>query len=122
EFEQDGKTVRMPASRLMRHLETKKEMPATTWIFCGSRVMDDGNYAADITGYIISVVNFDLTVIDVPDLRSNADETLEWETNMDVAPPEGAAVTLIIEPAGEGAAAEEQPAAAAPAEAPIDVV
>lgn len=122
EFEQNGKTVHMPATRLMRHLRTRKEMPATTWIFCGSRVMDDGNYAADVTGYITSVVNFDLTVIDVPDLRSNANETLEWETNTDVAPPEGAAVTLIIEPAGNDAAAEDTPAAAAPADAPIDVV
>ncbi len=123
EFERDGKTVHLPAHRLMRHLETKKEMPATTWIFCGSRIMEDGEYAADITGYIISVVNFDLTVIDVPDLRSSANEFLEWETNLDIAPPAGTPVTLIIEPAGEEAAPQPaQKQESAPADAPIDVV
>jgi len=123
EFERDGKTVRMPASRLMRHLETKREMPATTWIFCGSRIMDDGNYAADVTGYIVSVVNFDLTVIDVPDLRSNANETLEWETNLELCPPEGTAVTMIIRPAGAAPATQPaQAAGAAEGPAPIDVV
>lgn len=123
EFARDGKTVRMPANRLMRHFQTKKEMPATTWIFCGSRIMDDGGYAADITGYIISVVNFDLTVIDVPDLRSNANETLEWETNMDVAPPEGTPVTMIIEPAGAAPAAPQPEAQATTGQdAAIDVV
>ncbi len=57
----------------------KKPMPPLSWVFVGSRVMDDGVYAADATGYIISVVNFDLTVIDIPDLASNANESLDWE-------------------------------------------
>jgi biopolymer transport protein ExbD len=101
EFEKDGKKVSHPAYKLMRAIRTKEPMPAMTWIFAGSRVMPDGNYAADVTGYLVSIVNFDLTVIDVPALVSNANETLEWETNLDLMPEAGAAVTLIIEPAGE---------------------
>lgn len=120
EWQRDGQTHRIPAYRLMRHLETKKEMPATTWIFAGSRVMDDGNYAADVTGYLVSVVNFDLTVIDVPDLRSNANETLDWEVNTDICPPRGTPVTLIIEPAG--APTSRAGAAAGQVEGPIDAV
>ena len=38
--------------------------------------MDDGVYAADVTGYIVSIVNFDLSLIDVPALARNANETL----------------------------------------------
>src|SRR5688500_12353993 len=104
EFEKGGKRVALPAYKLMRSVKTKEPMPALTWIFAGSRVMDDGNYAADVTGYLVSIVNFDLTVIDVPALASNANEALEWETNLDEMPEAGAAVTMVIEPAGEAVA------------------
>ena len=45
----------------MRDLHTRKEMKPMSWIYAGSRVMPDGTFAADATGYVISVVNFDLT-------------------------------------------------------------
>ena len=103
EWEKDGKTVTVPAHRMMRDLKTKKEMPETSWIFAGSRTVRDGddnpNYAADVTGYIVSIVNFDLTLIDVPELASNSNETLEWECNRDLVPPRGTKVTMILEPA-----------------------
>ena len=96
----DGKTVHVPAYRMMRNQKTKKPMPPMTWIFAGSRVMEDGKYAADSTGYIVSVVNFDLTVIDIPELASSSNETLEWEYDPDVVPAKGTKVWMIIEPAG----------------------
>jgi biopolymer transport protein ExbD len=99
-YQRDGKTVQMPAYRLMRDIKSKQEMPSLTWIFAGSRVMENGIYAADQTGYLVSVVNFDLTVIDIPKLASSANETLEWETNTDRMPPAGTPITLIITPAG----------------------
>jgi hypothetical protein len=97
----DGKRVRVPANRMMRGVKSKTPMPPTTWIFAGSRMMDDGKYAADTTGYLVSVVNFDLTVIDLPELHSNANETLEWEYNPDVVPAKGTKVWMILEPAGD---------------------
>lgn len=97
----DGKRVRVPAYKMMRGVKSKAPMPPTTWIFAGSRVMDDGKYAADTTGYLVSVVNFDLTVIDLPELHSNANETLEWEYNPDVVPQKGTKVWMILEPAGD---------------------
>ena len=120
EFEKDGKKVSLPAYKLMRSVKTKQPMPALTWIFAGSRVMDDGNYAADVTGYLVSIVNFDLTVIDVPALASNANEMLEWETNLAEVPAAGAAVTMVIEPAGQEVAPPPPPQQAGAA-APIDV-
>jgi hypothetical protein len=93
--------VRIPAYRMMRNVKSKKDMPAMTWIFAGSRVMEDNKYAADTTGYLVSVVNFDLTVIDIPELASSANETLEWEINPDTCPPKGTRVTMVIEPAGD---------------------
>ncbi len=116
EYQKDGKTVSIPAYRMIRNADTKKTPDAFTWIFTGSRVMDDGTYAADTTGYIISLVNFDLTMVDVPDLASNDNETLEWEYNPDTVPKMGTKVTMVIEPAGKAMEANPsgKPADAAP--------
>jgi hypothetical protein len=100
EFEKDGKTVTYPANRWLRDVKSHKECPTFTWVFTGSRVMPDGKFAADVTGYVASVVNFDLTLIDIPDLASSANESLEWERNPDLMPKTGTRVWMIIEPTG----------------------
>jgi hypothetical protein len=129
EYQKDGKTVSDPAWRWMRDVHTKKTAPPFTWVFCGSRTLPDGKYAADMTGYLISVVNFDLTVVDVPQLASSSNETLEWERDPDVTPKGGTPLWMIIEPVGnhpaESGKPTTQPAAparsgAAPVESPIN--
>jgi hypothetical protein len=116
--DKNGKPQSMPASRLMRSIHDKKPQPTHTWIFAGSKVMPDGNFAADVTGYTVSVVNFELSLIDIPDLASNANETLEWEIDKSIAPPAGTAVTMIIEPV---AAPATKPAPAATESSSIDI-
>jgi len=102
EFVRDGKTVVIPASRLMRAVKDKTAMPADVrWVFVGAPTLDDGEYSADVTGYLITVVNFEHTVVDIPQLRSSKNESLEWEINPETAPKRGTKVTLIIEPAEE---------------------
>src|SRR3954469_13881419 len=81
EWEKDGKTVSYPAYRLIRDIKTKKEPRAFTWIFAGSRMTPNNTYGADDTGYTITLVNFDYALIDVPELASSSNETLEWERN-----------------------------------------
>lgn len=99
-FLRNGQTVTVPAGRLMRDLRDGKPMPDRPFVFTGSRVLEDGRYAADVTGYVVSVVNFDLSPIDVPRVASNANDLLEWQTNPEVAPEMGARVTMILEPVG----------------------
>jgi hypothetical protein len=124
EYQKEGKTLSVPAWKWMRDVKTKKPAPPFTWVFTGSRVMPDGKYAADVTGYLVSIVNFDLTVIDIPQLASSSNDLLEWERNPDTTPKAGSPVTMVIEPAGadHGNAAAEvaaapstQPAHTAPA-------
>jgi hypothetical protein len=79
----------------MRDIKTHAAMPRSPWIFAGSRVVN-GTYTADVTGYLLTVVNFDWSVMDVPALRSNSDATLQWERNPNISPPLGTPVTLII--------------------------
>jgi hypothetical protein len=110
EYEKDGKTFNYPASRWLRDIKTKKSPGVFTWVFAGSRVMPDGKFAADITGYVVSIVNFDLTLIDIPELKSSANETLEFERNPDLMPKTGTKVWMILEPLG-GKEAKPEPGA-----------
>jgi hypothetical protein len=121
-IDKNGKSIHVPAYRMMRNVKTKKPMQAMTWIFAGSRVMEDGKYAADTTGYIVSVVNFDLTVIDIPELASSANETLEWEYNPDLVPTKGTKVWMIIEPAGKDATKPAADKIKADGGGPLDVL
>lgn len=100
EYEKDGKTVSVPSWKWMRDVKTKKPAPPFTWVFTGSRVLPDGKYAADMTGYLVSIVNFDLTVVDIPKLASSSNDLLEWERNPDTTPKAGTKVTMVIEPVG----------------------
>lgn len=119
EFDKDGKHVSLPAYKLMRDVRTKQAMPSQQWIFTGSRTMPDGAYAADLTGYFVSIVNFELTPIDIPQLASSANETLEWEADNDQLPALGSPVTMLIEPAGAFAVAADAEPATKPAAPPI---
>lgn len=92
----EGRTVRKPADRLVRPLRREGPTAPLRWVFAGSRVMEDGVYAADVTGYVVSLVNFELSPIDVPQLASSSNDLLEWEINPDEMPPRGSAVTLIL--------------------------
>jgi hypothetical protein len=103
EYDKDGKHYSLPAYKLMRDLKTRQSMPPQTWIFAGSRLLEDGTYGANPTGYVVSIVNFELTLLDVPRLASSANETLEWETALDLMPPLGSPMTMIIEPLDKGA-------------------
>ena len=99
EFVRDGKTITIPASRLMRSVKDKSAMPDVQWVFVGAPTLEDGEYSADVTGYLVTVVNFEHTVIDIPELKSNKNESLEWEINPQVMPKRNTPVWLIIEPA-----------------------
>lgn len=123
EYEKDGKTVSVPSWKWMRDVKTKKPAPPFTWVFTGSRVLPDGKYAADMTGYLVSIVNFDLTVVDIPKLASSSNDLLEWERNPDTTPKAGTKVTMVIEPVGAetakgGGGTAGAPPLAAPAAAP----
>jgi hypothetical protein len=98
EFMREGKKVVVPATQLMRHAKDRSVEKEHSWVFCGSQVAGGGGYAADVTGDIISVVNFQHTVIDVPELKSERNDALELEVNPEVSPKRGTVVWVVIEP------------------------
>jgi hypothetical protein len=100
EYDRNGKHEKVPATRWVRDVHTKKEPPPIVWVFTGSRTLPDGTYAADTTGYLIGVINNELSVLDVPDLKARALEARDWERNPDTMPDTGTPVTMVIEPTG----------------------
>jgi biopolymer transport protein ExbD len=104
EFERDGRVIRERVGRLVRNVKTGQAMPPRTFVFVGSRLYEtpDGQmaYAADATGQVVTLVNFDTPVIDVAELASSANETLEWEHDPDAMPEAGTPVTMILSPVG----------------------
>ncbi len=104
-----GTIVRERVGRLLRGVERepgdgrrRQSMPPRTFAFVGSQLYQtrDGQteYAADSTGQVVSLVNFEYPVIDVAALASSDDALLEWEIDPDVAPAQGTAVTMILIP------------------------
>jgi hypothetical protein len=103
-WQEDGQTITRPVESLIRRIDSGEVMPPRTWVFTGSRLGPRGEYAADLTGQVVSLVNFESSMIDVPALVSDSNETLEWELNKPAAPPAGTLVTMILEPVGDAPA------------------
>lgn len=118
DVERDGKVVREPVHRWLRSVDKKRPAPEMSFVFTGSKVMDDGVYAADALGYLVSLANFEFTVVDVPQVASASNELLEWEWDPAVVPPAGAKVYLVLQPEAAATRPATQPAAAAPAAQP----
>jgi len=105
EWKKGDEMIRVPAYRLMQNRKTKKEAPPFTWVFTGSKIMEDGKYAADAVGYLVSVLNNELTVIDIPEVAGRDLEAREWDRNANLLPPVGTKIWMIIEPTGKKDAA-----------------
>jgi biopolymer transport protein ExbD len=101
EWQKGDQTLKVPAYRLMVNRKTKKEAPPFTWVFTGSKVMEDGKYAADAVGYLVSVLNNEMTVIDIPDIAGRDLDSREWDRNAALLPPVGTKIWMVIEPAGK---------------------
>ena len=120
EWEQDGRIRRERLGRLLRDVRTGRPMPPRTFVFVGSKTYEARGgaraYAADATGQVVSLVNFETPVVDVGELASSANETLEWEIDPDAAPPPGTMATMILSPVAADAPSTRP--ATRPADAP----
>jgi hypothetical protein len=109
EYEENGRSEKVPASRWMRDVKTKKEPAEFGWVFTGSRMFNDTTYGADVTGSLVGVINNEMSVLDVPALKSRALEARDWERNPETMPPTGTKVTMILSPAENPNISSTQP-------------
>lgn len=100
-YQKNGRTVEESACDWMFDMEKKGPMARTHWIFTGSERLDDGNFAADMDGTVVTVVDFDSSLAALPDLHSDSDAELWLKANTAAIPPVGTSVVLLLRPVAE---------------------
>jgi hypothetical protein len=71
-------------------------MEHTGWVFSGSKILDDGRFAAQVTRTLITTYHDPYTILDNP-LPTGADDTLYY-VHTEVTPSVGTTVTLVMKP------------------------
>jgi hypothetical protein len=95
----ERKTREQSACDWMLDAGTKKPMARTHWLFTGSRRDDDGRFAANIEGTLVTVVDFPSSLLGLPASHSESDSQLWLVANTDAIPPIGTRVVMILRPA-----------------------
>ena len=98
-FESGGQTIEVSACDWMTNVTRNKPMERIPWLFTGSYRLKDGTFAANIEGTVVTVVDFDSSVVALPDLHTSSNAELWLEANAEAIPPVGTQVTLILRPA-----------------------
>ena len=99
----DGKPRRIPLEKAMIDPRTGKPIPKLKWIFTGSimRQPDPDKpaqvYGADLTGTLISIVPVTDETVFQTNLTMKEEPLLKLEDNVDILPPEGTSVELLIQ-------------------------
>lgn len=98
-YERDGRTVETNVCDWMFDVNANAPMKRTHWLFTGSKIDEKGRYAADIDGTLVTVVNFDTSLLSLPESHSDSNAQLWLKANTAVIPEKGTKVTLILRPA-----------------------
>lgn len=98
-----GTTRRLPIEKALVDKKTGKTLPPLKWHFTGSiDKQPDPNkpdkvYAADVTGTLIAVFPVTDETVFQSHLTMKEEPLIKMDTNKGLLPPEGTAVTLVIE-------------------------
>jgi hypothetical protein len=103
EYVKDGKTVTAKAQSWIKNIQTKKEM-STDWVFAGSQLVknplekDKPPYYLANGGDIISIANFESSLLDIPVRSTAEDADLVYEAFTDRIPALETKLLVILEP------------------------
>ena len=115
EWEEGGKTWRIPAEELVYNIHTKADMEKGNWVFTGSRFVKDKDpntgqerdiYLANATGTVITTFRDPSSILDNAS-QFSADDT-SYVVNEAVVPSRGTPVRLLAMPKGKGPAARRE--------------
>jgi hypothetical protein len=91
-----GETRRHPVEDWMRKIRTNEPIDTLPWVFAGSYLLDDGMFAADSEGTVVTVVDFRSALIALANSFSADNAELWTEPMTDRIPPLDTPVTLVI--------------------------
>ncbi len=112
EYQKDGKTITLPAQDWIRDVEKKKPM-TVDWVFAGSKLVtnplepDKAPIYLANSGDVISISNFDDSLLDLPIRSTSENANLNYEAWTERIPPEDTKVQVILEPVKEKNAGKE---------------
>jgi hypothetical protein len=103
-YEKDGKTVTVPAQDWIRDFQKKKAI-TVDWVFAGSKLVPDPFdqtkpplYLANFHGDVISVSNFDYSLLDISVRSSDSNAERGFEAFTERIPPLQTKVLVTLEP------------------------
>lgn len=103
EYKDKGQEVRIPAQQWLRNIKSKKDF-TSDWVFAGSVLIPDPTdktkkpfYGAN-DGDIVTIVNFESALLDVPFLSTKDNDDLAYEAHTQRIPPIATPVVVILEP------------------------
>jgi hypothetical protein len=99
--EANGKTKEHSVCEWMMDNAKNAPMARTPWLFTGSRREENGSFAANEEGTLVTVVDFPTSLLGLPASHSESDSQLWLTANTDAIPPLGTKVTLILRPASQ---------------------
>lgn len=82
----------------MLDARTGKPMVPTHWLFAGSERTEDGTFAANSDGTVVTVVDFPSALLSLPQRHSDSDAELWLTANTPAIPVEKSPVCLILRP------------------------
>lgn len=97
-YESEGKEIEASACDWMLDLKRQRPMARRHWLFAGSSRMEDGQFFADIDGTVVTVVNFNSSLLALPESHSESNAELWLAANTEAIPAIGTPVTLILRP------------------------
>jgi hypothetical protein len=103
QYEEKGKTVTVPAGTWVRNMKTRKELKEN-WVFAGSKfvknVLDPKKPDIYLANYgdVITISNFEDSLLDLPIASSKDDADRSFEANTDKIPKLETKVIVILEP------------------------
>jgi len=98
---EDGEQNEKPANEWIVSQQTGQVMGDAVWLFTGSvfATYTDGRlYKADLTGTVISLVNFGDDLLAMPNDLMNHNDNQAWRANTPLIPPAGSAIIIRIRP------------------------
>lgn len=108
-YQAEGRDESVAVEKWLMTAEEKPIETRLSWVFSGSRVMEEGRFGADVEGTVVCVVDFDTALISVGGLHSADDEQLWLRANPRTIPARGTKCKLVITAAAEDSAPTRQP-------------
>ena len=93
-----GQDKMVSACDWMLDARTGKPMGPTHWLFAGSERTEDGAFAANSDGTVVTVVDFPSALLSLPQRHSDSDAELWLTANTPAIPVEKSPVCLILRP------------------------